>query len=569
MTAAAAFPIASLIPGGQKVQTQSDASTASSTRATAGSAAISFRAGMEALVSAGQTHASDAASSEALKDQLKDQFEDHFKDQLADAGTGVESDTKSGFLNETASLPRALQTPQASVPPGLAKTDPAETGPAKSDSAASMRLQAVRQPISESPALPASIAARATAGATAGKSSESERPAQTKPARDSEKTSAQTGLPSNQGFAPAPVHVSNLNLPAAPPPQHTQTIHAGVESGSTSATRASYTSSALSASIGTESESQGKDLSGALTVEESVRATNRVSSANAQTSHAAAASTAATAQSAPRRADASAQSPADDPAPQSQIKSASEQSLSGNATNALPSTEPGTVAEQTRAASSHAAATREHDSLQHPIAGDAALQSPAVASHTMSSRDAAGISGLPAERGSSTTGTAQQAASNSPTARDTFAALDADPGQPATTWTHTGPRQVEAGYQDPSLGWVSVRADLSSGGLHASVVPNSPEAAQALGNHLAGLNAYLAEHHGSSITASLAAPEDRSMQQSGNSGAQPGAHQQDRSSQSSADQASGQTSISSALHTGSSEPEVYTPTHNGRISVLA
>jgi hypothetical protein len=79
--------------------------------------------------------------------------------------------------------------------------------------------------------------------------------------------------------------------------------------------------------------------------------------------------------------------------------------------------------------------------------------------------------------------------------RETFAALDAETGAGTPTWIHAGARQAEAGFQDPELGWIGVRADGSAGGIHASVVPGSAEAADALGGHLAGLNSYLAEQH--------------------------------------------------------------------------
>jgi diguanylate cyclase (GGDEF)-like protein len=42
---------------------------------------------------------------------------------------------------------------------------------------------------------------------------------------------------------------------------------------------------------------------------------------------------------------------------------------------------------------------------------------------------------------------------------------------------------------------VGVRADTSGGGVHAELVAGSADAAQTLGGHLAGLNAYLAENH--------------------------------------------------------------------------
>jgi hypothetical protein len=77
-----------------------------------------------------------------------------------------------------------------------------------------------------------------------------------------------------------------------------------------------------------------------------------------------------------------------------------------------------------------------------------------------------------------------------------FTALDAGsgPGSP-TTWIHAGAQRAEAGFNDPQLGWVGVRADLTGGSVHAAVLSGSAEATQALGGHLAGLSAHLAEHH--------------------------------------------------------------------------
>jgi hypothetical protein len=93
---------------------------------------------------------------------------------------------------------------------------------------------------------------------------------------------------------------------------------------------------------------------------------------------------------------------------------------------------------------------------------------------------------------------------------DPFAAIDADRSSAATTWMHAGPRHAEAGYLDPSLGWVGVRADVSASGIHAAVVPGSAEAAQALGGHISGLSAYMAEHHGHAATVTLESPQYRS-----------------------------------------------------------
>jgi hypothetical protein len=95
---------------------------------------------------------------------------------------------------------------------------------------------------------------------------------------------------------------------------------------------------------------------------------------------------------------------------------------------------------------------------------------------------------------------AEQEVGSKPAAADsrsaeTFAALDAQgaPGRPA--WIHTGAQQAEAGFQDPALGWVGVRADASGGGIHAQLVAGSADAAQALSGEMAGLSSFLAEHH--------------------------------------------------------------------------
>jgi hypothetical protein len=94
-------------------------------------------------------------------------------------------------------------------------------------------------------------------------------------------------------------------------------------------------------------------------------------------------------------------------------------------------------------------------------------------------------------------------------ARETFAAMDAEVAAGTPTWVHAGAHRAEAGFQDPALGWVGVRAETSGGAVHASVVPGSAEAAQALNGHMEGLNAYLAEHHTPVESLTMAAPEDR------------------------------------------------------------
>lgn len=98
------------------------------------------------------------------------------------------------------------------------------------------------------------------------------------------------------------------------------------------------------------------------------------------------------------------------------------------------------------------------------------------------------------------------ATANSATTQDRFSALDAgtSPGTPA--WTFAGSQHAEAGFRDPALGWVSVRADLNGGGIHATLVPGSADAAQALSGHLAGLSTHLAEQQSPVTSVTMASP---------------------------------------------------------------
>jgi len=74
----------------------------------------------------------------------------------------------------------------------------------------------------------------------------------------------------------------------------------------------------------------------------------------------------------------------------------------------------------------------------------------------------------------------------------------------APQWMHAGAHQAEAGFKDPALGWVGVRADLSGGAVHAAVIPNSADAAQVLSAHLSGLSEYLREEQTHVATLNLA-----------------------------------------------------------------
>jgi len=78
---------------------------------------------------------------------------------------------------------------------------------------------------------------------------------------------------------------------------------------------------------------------------------------------------------------------------------------------------------------------------------------------------------------------------------------------PISRWTLAGIHRAEAGFEDPSLGWVSVRAQAGAGGIHAVVVPASDTAAQVLNTHLAGLNAHITTQYEHLSTVTLASSE--------------------------------------------------------------
>jgi hypothetical protein len=163
--------------------------------------------------------------------------------------------------------------------------------------------------------------------------------------------------------------------------------------------------------------------------------------------------------------------------------------------------------------------------------------------------------------------------------QETFAALDSGTAVGTPNWIHAGGRQVEAGFQDPALGWVGVRADLSGGSLHAALVPGSTEAAQALSGHLAGLNAYLQEQQTPVATLTMAAPGmtglessvDQSMQQSaGQHGEQDPAAAQQSGAQPGVGASASATAMSATAANGGFDAIAYAGGSRGtHISVMA
>lgn len=196
----------------------------------------------------------------------------------------------------------------------------------------------------------------------------------------------------------------------------------------------------------------------------------------------------------------------------------------------------------------------------HPVVNQADGVSPSVSVQARVQTDAA--SSAPATTSASTS-------------HDPFAALDSGSASAAPSWIHAGAHTAEAGYQDPSLGWVGVRAEVSGGSIHASLVPGSADAAQVLGSHMAGLNNYLAEQHTPVATLTMAvsttggqpdASAGQSMQQGQNSGSDAQAH---ASSTAPASISTAAASTAAASPAATGPTETINPAVGHHISVMA
>jgi flagellar hook-length control protein FliK len=166
------------------------------------------------------------------------------------------------------------------------------------------------------------------------------------------------------------------------------------------------------------------------------------------------------------------------------------------------------------------------------------------------SRELATAAGAATQRQRTSTGTASESV-YSTAGRDTFTSLDSSTGSGSTTLVHASAHEAEVGYQDPTLGWVGVKASMSGGAIHASVVPSSTEAAQSLNAQMSGLNTYLNEQHSSVSSLTLESPSGNAM-----SGSSQGSGQDN--AQSSAQQTQQNSAVSSVLGSDSvSEDSTY------------
>ena len=108
-----------------------------------------------------------------------------------------------------------------------------------------------------------------------------------------------------------------------------------------------------------------------------------------------------------------------------------------------------------------------------------------------------------------------------------FQALDAAGNRGGQfSWTRAGAHEAEAGFNDPVLGWVSVRAEPRGGGVQAAVLAASPESAWTLRGEMSGVQAHLAERQISVQSVSVGTDGGTGMAWNGSSGE--GSHSRDQ-----------------------------------------
>lgn len=163
-----------------------------------------------------------------------------------------------------------------------------------------------------------------------------------------------------------------------------------------------------------------------------------------------------------------------------------------------------------------------------------------------------------------------------PDPREMFAAMEGE-SRPSPVWTHAGMNRAEAGFQDPQLGWVGVRARTDAEGVHATVVPSSVEAGKQLGFSMPELQAYVATHHpGQKVTLDLPTQpsNDRAIAQDGaasNQGNSSGNNSR-RESQQTADAERHSTSmgpVSTEARRPTESSGIGNPVRGSHISVMA
>lgn len=182
-------------------------------------------------------------------------------------------------------------------------------------------------------------------------------------------------------------------------------------------------------------------------------------------------------------------------------------STSGSHASKLVSADGSASNDAASAAGRTTSARLDGDMASHTSAN----QHSAASQQSAGSNFARDLSGVPGfSRGSQTTATDSSSSGSTPTKlnpQETFAALDAESRAATPISILSAANMAEAGFKDPTLGWVGVRAQSDGSGVHATLVPGSADASQALSASLPNLGAYLSEQGTPVHTLTMALPE--------------------------------------------------------------
>jgi hypothetical protein len=138
------------------------------------------------------------------------------------------------------------------------------------------------------------------------------------------------------------------------------------------------------------------------------------------------------------------------------------------------------------------------------------------------------------------------------TVPQTFGALDETPDKSFAVWHPLNCHSAEAGYEDKTLGWISVSARADVQGVHAVLAPSSSQSATVLSGSVEELHSYLRESHSQVASIRVNSPATTDSQgQTGSSGNDSGRNAESRQYRSSPS-----SGFVSELSQGNSQPSL-------------
>lgn len=153
-----------------------------------------------------------------------------------------------------------------------------------------------------------------------------------------------------------------------------------------------------------------------------------------------------------------------------------------------PSAHSGSASAAERSLPGSAPRLEVHGGTEHPVSAIHSVEAPPHTPHTTEAVTDTVLSSLQNKNHNAGPHPAAEIS------KGVFRALDSGKTSVDPVWTHPSSNRTEATYQDPTLGWVRIRAQVNGTGVHAEIIPTSEAARRALSDQSSGLGSYLAEH---------------------------------------------------------------------------